>query len=167
MVYFNAYLNRYISWYISNIPIWNRYISNFMVYKFSSVQSLSRVRLFVTPWIPAREASLSITNSRSSLKLMSIESVMPSNPWSPKLHLSKSAFKITPSILLRLCNFCYCLWTWHLLKAVVQGEILWPITSFQLSFRNLAEGVGGAVGRPQFHSHTANTHHCKLPIIVF
>ena len=41
-----------------------------------------------------------------------------------KLHLSKSAFKITPSILLRLCNLCYCLWTWHFLKAVVQGEIL-------------------------------------------
>ena len=46
---------------------------------FSSVQSLSRVRLFETPWIAARQASLSITNSRSSLKLMSIESVMPSN----------------------------------------------------------------------------------------
>ena len=42
----------------------------------SSVQSLSRVRLFATPWIAARQASLSITNSRSSLKLMSIESVM-------------------------------------------------------------------------------------------
>ena len=50
---------------------------------FSSVQSLSRVRLFVTPWITARPASLSITNSRSSLRLTStessIESVMPSS----------------------------------------------------------------------------------------
>ena len=45
--------------------------------KFSSVQLLSRVRFFATPWIAARQASLSITNSRSSLKLMSIESVMP------------------------------------------------------------------------------------------
>ena len=45
----------------------------------SSVQSLSRVRLFVTPWITARQASLSITNSRSLLKLMSIELVMPSS----------------------------------------------------------------------------------------
>ena len=44
-----------------------------------SVQSLSRVRLFVTPWTAARQASLSITNSRSLLKLMSIESVMPCN----------------------------------------------------------------------------------------
>ena len=47
--------------------------------QFSSVQLLSRVRLFVNPWIAARQASLSITNSRSSLRLMSIESVMPSS----------------------------------------------------------------------------------------
>ena len=47
--------------------------------QFSSVQSLSRIRLFATPWIAARQASLSITNSRSSLKLTSIESVMPSS----------------------------------------------------------------------------------------
>ena len=46
---------------------------------FSSVQSLSRVRLFVTPWTAARQASLSITNSQSLLKLTSIKSVMPSN----------------------------------------------------------------------------------------
>ena len=47
--------------------------------QFSSVQSLSRVRLFATPWIAARQASLSITNSRWSLRLTSIESVMPSS----------------------------------------------------------------------------------------
>ena len=47
--------------------------------QFSSVQSLSRVQLFTIPWTAARQASLSITNSRSSLNLMSIESVMPSN----------------------------------------------------------------------------------------
>ena len=46
---------------------------------FSSVQSLSRVRLFATPWIAAHQAFLSITNSRSSLRLTSIESVMPSS----------------------------------------------------------------------------------------
>ena len=45
--------------------------------QFSSIQSLSRVQLFETPWIAACQASLSITNSRSSLKLTSIESVMP------------------------------------------------------------------------------------------
>ena len=47
--------------------------------QFSSVQSLSRVWRFATPWIAARQASLSITNSQSSLKLTSIESVMPSS----------------------------------------------------------------------------------------
>ena len=46
---------------------------------FSSVQSLSHVRLFATPWTAARQASLSITNSQSSLKLMSIKSVMSCN----------------------------------------------------------------------------------------
>ena len=45
----------------------------------SSVQLLSHVRLFATPWTAAHQASLSITNSQSLLKLMSIESVMPSN----------------------------------------------------------------------------------------
>ena len=48
-------------------------------FQFSSVQSLSRVQLFATPWTAAQQASLSITNSRSSLKLMSIEAVMPSS----------------------------------------------------------------------------------------
>jgi len=56
------------------IPTWIRNQS-----AFSSVQSLSHVLLFVTPWTAARQASLSITNSQSLLKLMSIESVMPSN----------------------------------------------------------------------------------------
>ena len=46
---------------------------------FSSVQLLSHVRLFATPWTTVHQASLSITNSRSSLRLTSIESVMPSN----------------------------------------------------------------------------------------
>ena len=48
-------------------------------FQFSSVQSFKRVQLFGAPWTAACQASLSITNSRSLLKLMSIESVMPSN----------------------------------------------------------------------------------------
>ena len=48
-------------------------------FSFSLVQSLSHVRLFSTPWTAARQAFLSITNSRSLLKLMSIQAVMPSN----------------------------------------------------------------------------------------
>ena len=50
-----------------------------MYKQFSSIQSFSRVQLFVTPWTAAHQASLSITKSWSLLKLMSFESVMPSN----------------------------------------------------------------------------------------
>ena len=59
----------------------NFFVSNncFCCHQFSSVQSLSCVRLFMTPWTAACQPSLSITNSQSLLKLMSIESVMPSN----------------------------------------------------------------------------------------
>ena len=59
---------------LSGIPI----PTYFQFSKFS-VQSLSRVRLFATPWTAALQASLSITNSRSLLKLVSVESVMPSS----------------------------------------------------------------------------------------
>ena len=52
---------------------------NYQFCNFSSVQSLSPVWFFATPWIAARQASLSITNSWSSLRLTSIESVMPSS----------------------------------------------------------------------------------------
>ena len=65
---------------------------SFRVDWFSSVQLLSRVQLFVTPWITERQASLSITNSWSSLKLMSIESVMPSS----HLILCHSHFLLPP-----------------------------------------------------------------------
>ena len=57
----------------------NDLINHAYINIFSSVQSLSRVQLFVTPWTAAHQASLSITNSRSPPKPMSIASVMPSN----------------------------------------------------------------------------------------
>ena len=56
-----------------------KHLEQCLAHQFSSVQSISRVRLFATPWIAARQASLSITNSRSSLRLTAIESVMPSS----------------------------------------------------------------------------------------
>ena len=65
-----------------------------------SVQSFSHVQLFVTPWIAARQASLSFTNSQSLLKLMSIESVMPSD------HLILCCpLLLLPSILLSIRVF--------------------------------------------------------------
>ena len=62
--------------------VWSLHIiilDSFPRNQFNSVQSLSRVRLFVTPWTETCQASMSITNSWSLLKLMSIKSVMPSN----------------------------------------------------------------------------------------
>ena len=67
--------------------------------QFSSVQSFSHVRLFESPWMAARQASLSITNSRSSLKLTSIESVMPSS------HLILCPLLLPPSIFPSIRDF--------------------------------------------------------------
>ena len=64
--------------------------------QFSSVQSLSHVQLFATPWTAAHQSSLSITNSRSLLKLMSIELVMPAN------HLILCHPLLLPSIFLSI-----------------------------------------------------------------
>ena len=64
------------------------------------VQSLCRVRLFETPWTAARQASLSFTNSQSVLKLMSIESVMPSNHF-----ILSHPLLLLPSIFLSLRVF--------------------------------------------------------------
>ena len=71
-IVFNPLCLRLASLSFKKIPRWTSV-------QFSSVQSLSRVQLFATPWIAIRQASLSTTNSWSSLKLMSIESVMPSS----------------------------------------------------------------------------------------
>ena len=85
--------------------------------QFSSVQSLSCVWLFVTPWIAARQASLSITNSRSSLRLTSIKSVMPSS----HLILCRPLFLLppNPSLLdfawLHVCSYPFKFMLFHFL----------------------------------------------------
>ena len=76
-------------------------VSSDSYFQFSSVQSLSHVQLFGTPWTAARQASLSITNTQSILKLMSIESMMPSNHLilCCSLLLSPSIFPASESFL--------------------------------------------------------------------
>ena len=64
---------------LNELLVWKMFIPLKRKEGISSVQSLSCVRLFVTPWTAACQASLSITNSQRLLKLMYIESVMPSN----------------------------------------------------------------------------------------
>ena len=72
------YSKRNILFYICSIWLRN-ILSKWKLSQFSSVQSLSHVWLFETPWIAARQTSLSITNSRTLLKPRSIEWVMPSS----------------------------------------------------------------------------------------
>ena len=65
---------------VKNHLVWKNHCKKWALnFPFSSVQSLSHVQLFATPWIAARQASLSITNSQNSLRFTSIESVMPSS----------------------------------------------------------------------------------------
>ena len=81
--------NTFNTWELDHralVPMWPELwrfcpaqLASWTQFQFQSVQSLSRIRLFATPWIAARQASLSITNSRSSLRLTSTESVMPSS----------------------------------------------------------------------------------------
>ena len=77
---FSVLISRYRAWSIFSIQ-WSAgtWKTSCLLMLFSSVHSLSRVWLFVTPWTAALQASLSITNSQSLLKLMSIELVMASN----------------------------------------------------------------------------------------
>ena len=87
MVFIWLLQNCYVihEWYRINGRCWNILILSCLVslrikiFHFSSVQWLSHLWLFATPWTAAHQASLSVTNSRSLLKLGSIESVMPSN----------------------------------------------------------------------------------------
>ena len=85
--------------------------------QFSSVQSLSRVRLFGTPWITARQASLSITNSWSSLKLKSIESSYLSSNGSPWRCFGS----------LRVSNWTLCLISLAKIWAFSFFSVLWPL----------------------------------------
>ena len=68
-----------LGWHFMRTYLWDSHFCISKLLQFSSVQSLSRVQLFATPWITACQASLPITNSQSSFRLTSIESVMPSS----------------------------------------------------------------------------------------
>ena len=123
---FNLHKNTYIILfkYEKKILTWLCYIR--ILLQFSSVQSLSPVWLLATLWITAQKASLSITNSQSSLRLTSIESVMPSShlilchtlllpplPASGSFHISPSS---VPKIVLAAGYFKFCEVNWDFIK---------------------------------------------------
>ena len=148
---------------LSEISWSERQILYDSIYQFSSVQSLSRVRLFATPWIAARQASLSITNSRSSLKLTSIESVMPSNHLilcHPLLLLPP----IPPSI--RVFSNESTLWMrwpkyWSFSFSIIPSKEHPGLISFRMDWLNLL-AVQGTLKSPfQHHSSKASVLRCS------
>ena len=119
-----------------------------------SGQSLCRVRLFVTPWTKASQASLSITNSRSSPKLMSIESVMPSNHlilYRPLLLLPS----IFPSIRVFSNESALCIrWPkyWSLSFNISPSNEHPGLISFRMDWLNLLAVQGTLQSLLQHHS---------------
>ena len=131
--------------------------------QFSSVQSLIRVQLFVTPWITARQASLSITNSRSSLRLTYIESVMPSSHLilcRPLLILPP----IPPSIRVFSNESTLCIrWPkyWSFSFSIIPSkEIPWLI-SFRTDWLDLLAVQGTLKSLLQHHSSKASILWCS------
>ena len=110
---------RTVQWKKHLVPLANKCLNQKQYPLYVSVQSLSRVQLFATPWIAARQASLSITNSQSSLRLTSIESVMPSN----HLILCRSLLFL-PSIHPSPCPCMYvCIYMWTESCSVVSNSL--------------------------------------------
>ena len=126
---------------------------------FSSVQSLSSVRLFATPWTAARQASLSITNSWSLLKLMSIESVMPSNHLvlCHPLLLPPSIFPsirvFSSELILRIRWPEY----WSFSFSISPSNEYSRLISFRIDWFDLLEFQGTLKSLLQHHSSKAST----------
>ena len=124
----------------------------------SSGQSLSHVQLFVTPWTAALQTFLSITNPQSLLKLMSIESVMPSN----RLILCRSLL-LLPSIFHRIRVFSnesvLCIrWPkyWNFSFSISPSNEYSGLISFRMDWFNLLEVQGTIKSLLQHHSSKAS-----------
>ena len=126
--------------------------------QFSWVQSLSRVRLFAAPWIAARQASLSITNSWSSLRLTSIESVMPSSHLilcRPLLLLPP----VPPSIRVFSKESTLCMrWPkdWSFSFSIIPSKEIPGLISFRMDWLDLLAVQGTLKSLLQHHSSKAS-----------
>ena len=131
--------------------------------QFSSVQSLSSVRFFATPWITAHQASLSITNSRSSLKLMSIELVMPSSHLilcHPLLLLPP----IPPSIRVFSNESTLCMmWPkyWSFSFSIIPSKEIPGLISFRMDWLDLLAVQGNLKSLFQHQSSKASILRCS------
>ena len=132
-------------------------------FSFSSVQLLSRVWLFVIPWITASQASLSITNSQSSPKLMSIESVMPSCHLIlycpllllPPIPLSIRVFSNESTLHMRWPKY------WSFSLSISPSNEQPGLVSFRLDWLDLLVVQGTCKSLLQQHSSKASILHCS------
>ena len=135
---------------------------------FSSFQSLSRVRLFATPWTAACQASLSITNSQSLLKFMFIESVMPSNhciPYHPLFVLpsifpSIRVFSNESVLLIRWPKY------WSFSFSISPSNEYSGLISFRMDWLDLLAVQGTLKSLFQHHSLKASVLLCSTFFIV-
>ena len=135
---------------------------------FSSVQSLSRVWLLATPWTQARQASLSITNSWSLPKLMSIESVMPFN----RLILCRPLL-LLPSIFLSIRVFSnesalHIRWPkyWSFSFSIIPSNEYSGLISFRMDWLDLLAVQGTLKSLLQHHSSEVSILWCSVFFIV-
>ena len=135
---------------------------------FSSVQSLSCVRLFATPWTAARQASLSIANFRSLLKLMSIASVMPSNHLilCPPFLLLSSIFPNIRDFSNKLVLHVRWLKYWSFSFSISPSNEYSGLISFRIDWLDLLAVQGTLKSLLQHHSSKASILWCSTFIIV-
>ena len=137
-------------------------------FQFSSVQSLSRVKLFATPWITAHQASLSITNSRSSLRLISIESAMASShlilcrPFLllPPIPPSIRVFSSESTLRMRWPNY------WSVSFSIIPSKEIPGLISFRMDWLDLHTVQGILKSLLQHHSSKASILQCSALLIV-
>ena len=145
----------------SNLLVWGYQV-------FSSIQWLSHVQLFATPWTALCQSPLSITNSWSLLKLMSIESVMPSNHLilcHSLLHLPS----IFPSIRVFSNESVLCMrWPkyWSLNFSISPSDEYSGVVFFRMDWLDLLEVQGTLKSLLQHHSSKASILHCSVFFIV-
>ena len=136
--------------------------------QFSSIQSLSHVQLFVTPWTAARQASLSITNSQSLLKLMSITLVMPSShvilchPLLLPLSIFPSIRGFSNESVLPIMWPKYWSFTFSISPSNDYSELI----SFRMDWLDLLAVQGTLKSLLQYHSSKASILWCSALFIV-
>ena len=143
-------------------------VALWMWVQFSPVQLLSHVRLFATPWTAALQASLSITNSQSLLKLMSIESVMPCNHLilCCPLLLPPSIF---PSIWIFSSESVLCIrWPkyWSFSFSISPSNEYSGLISYRMDWFNLLAVQGTLKNLLQHHSSKASIIRCSAFFVV-